>query len=219
MKEQVKVSAVYAEKATAMRFNPLKAESPTDNIFEIYPELSELDEIRDYMLEQRSKHDKVLSNQSLFYMLWLYSPDTVLNVKPVEELERRKWKAGNLAEFALGGDGNFNDKVLDRFINLGDQAFVKAVLSYLRFRKHDLFREIIVTEEEHFEALRIRMEPTIDAASATKKETLRKQCKEMVKDIRDYWVQFWEDHDDLKEVGQEMIYETIEDRARINTGV
>ena len=210
--------------AEEMKFNPLVVTDPRYGILEKYPELAKIKEITLYNRTGKVT-DREFRNKAIKYMVWLYSSDSLLNSKPVESLVDRKFKAAHLAGFLVDKDSNmFPDRIINDLFELGDTEFVDAVLGFLRFQKQDLWSEIIVSEEQHYEAMQLRLKrvtgsgkSTMEAADLKKK--LRLECKELMMDIRSYWDEFWEDHLDLKAVGQDRLYKSIEDRARINTGV
>lgn len=219
-------TSTIEDEAKKMVFNPLVVRQ-TDGLLEIYPELKKIPDILKYnrggTLEQK---DRIFRYKAIKYIVWLYSVDTILNVKPVEPLVDRKYKAADLAGFLLNKKTNeFPERVVKELFELRDPVFVMAVLSFLRFQKRELWSEIIVSEEQHYEAMRIRMAPASGSSSksvieaADLKKKLRIECKELMQDIRSYWDEFWEDNLDLKLLGQGTLYKSIEDRAKINTGV
>lgn len=207
------------EKAGSMRYNPLAASNSAYSLKAHYPDLYEIEAVRVFSQMGDDKEEQTWRNMAINYMVWLYSVDTMLNVKPVEPLKDRKLKAARLAGFKLDDETNqFDDKVIKDLMDLADQEFREAVVQYLIHQKNELFSEIITCEEEHHEAMRLRIAPAKDAKDAADKKNLRAQSKELVHDIRQGWDEFWEDHDDLREDGQAMAYKSIDDRARINLG-
>ncbi len=217
-----KLSTVIEEKAKMMRYNPLAASTSTVSPFYIYPELKDLEGFKKFHGMASDEEDQKWRNMALWYLIWLYSIDSVLNTKPPEPLPDRKLKALSLAEFPTDReDKRFDEKVVSDLMQIGDPIFVLAVLHFLRHQKAEIWSEIIVSEEQHFEALRLRLNP-VDPANARNdtamKKALRTESKELLHDIRALWDDFWADHDDLREIGQEVSYQNLEDRARINTG-
>ena len=226
-----KIPDYMRERAGFMRFNPLVTESHTDTgLSSHYPELYEVEDIKHFLVVEEKKSagektkDKIYRNRALRYMIWLYSKDSILNTKPQEALRDRKYKALDLAGFQVNhASKEYPSKIIRGLVELRDVKFMRAVLAYLReVQKKELWSEIIVTEEQHFEALRLRMEPVMKGNDGMKQAEYKKKlavnCKELMIDIRQYWDEFWEDNLDLKEVGKDEIYMTIEDRAKINIG-
>ncbi|KKM02232.1 hypothetical protein LCGC14_1786430 [marine sediment metagenome] len=217
-----KLSTVIEEKAKAMRYNPLAASSSNVSPFYVYPDLKNLEGFRKFHDMANGEEDQNWRNRALWFLIWLYSIDSVLNTKPPEPLPDRKLKALGLAEFPTDPESHrFDAKVIQDLMHIGDPDFVLAILHYLRHQKAEIWAEIIVSEEQHFEALRLRLNP-VDPANARNdtamKKSLRIESKELLHDIRALWDDFWADHDDLREVGQELLFQNLEDRARINTG-
>lgn len=215
------IRSTVIEDAAKMVFNPLVAERTDKPLWGHYPELKEI--VKEYI---KGHATEIYRIRAVNYMVWLYSADTVLNTKPVEPLVDRKYKALDLAGFKMDGrTGRYSERIMEELFNLLDEGFVDMLLGYLVYQRSDLFTEIVVTSEQHHEVTRLRLQPvsgkdskqTMEAADTKKK--LRLESKELIMDIRQYWDEFWEDHEDLKAVGQLKMYKTIEDRARVNTGV
>jgi len=207
------------EKATSMRYNPLVASSFEYSLKSHYPDLYDIEAIRVFSNLGDNPDNVIWRNMAVNYMIWLYSVDTMLNVKPVEPLKDRKLKAAHLAGFRIDDETNrFDAKVILDLMELADKDFQEAVVQYLIHQKNELFSEIMTCEEEHHEAMRHRFAYTESAKDAADKKNLRAQSKELVHDIRQGWDEFWEDHDDLREEGKAIAYKSIDDRARINLG-
>lgn len=215
--------SVEAE-AAKMVINPLVMERTDHPLWRHYDDLKDI--VRDYVGSKSMGVADKFKVRAVNYMVWLYSPDTILNTKPVEPLTDRKYKALDLAGFKMDVRTNdYNGRIKDELYNLLDEDFVEMVLKYLRYRKNELWTEIVVTSEQHHEVTRLRLQPvsgkdskqTMEAADTKKK--LRMESKELWLDLKQYWDEFWEDHIDLKQEGEAKLYLSIEDRARINTGV
>lgn len=224
-----KIPDYMRERAGFMRFNPLVSPDNRTGLSDHYPELYDVEDIRLFLgIEKddsvQAKMDKIYKNRALRYMIWLYSKDSILNTKPQEALKDRKYKALDLAGFQVNNASkDYPSKIIKGLVELRDVKFMRAVLAFLReVQKKELWSEIIVTEEQHFEALRLRMAPVEKGNEGMKQAEYKKRlavnCKELMIDIRQYWDEFWEDNLDLKELGKEEIYMTIEDRARVNVG-
>ncbi len=226
-----KIPDYMREKAGFMRYNPLIVDDTRNGLKTHYPDLYEVKDIASFLtIDKEGKsaikigNERIHRNQALRYMIWLYSKDSILNTKPQEALRDRKYKALDLAGFQLSPvSKKFTGKVIKDLVELRDAKFLRAVLAYLRDKqKNELWIEIIATEEQHFEAIQLRMTPVPKGNEGMKQADYKKKlsaiCKELMVDIRQYWDEFWEDNLDLKQLGSEEIYLTIEDRARINTG-
>lgn len=214
-----KLTSSMEEKAAVMRYNPLVASSCEYSLKSHYPDLYEIEAIRTFSNLGDSPDNVIWRNMAVNYMIWLYSVDTMLNVKPVEPLKDRKLKAAHLAGFRIDDETNrFDAKVILDLMELADKEFQEAVVQYLISQKNELFSEIITCEEQHHETMRLRFTKAESARDAIDKKNLRIESKELVHDIRQGWDEFWEDHDDLRDEGQVMAYKSIDDRARINLG-
>lgn len=216
-----KESNVIAEKAEFMRYNPLIASSYDVSPIRVYPELSGVEGFVTYLNLADDETERKFRSRALWYAIWLYSNDTVLNTKPPENLPDRKLKALALTKFSQDDEGRFDERVVADLMKLEDQDFVIAALHYLRHQKGDIFGEIIICEEQLYEAQRLRLAP-VDRSQAARdtemKKKLRQESKELQLDIRAHWDEFFQDHDDLREDGIDLLYQTLEDRARVNTG-
>jgi hypothetical protein len=206
--------------SSKMQFDPLVMERTDIPLWREYDDLRPI--VQEYMAGHTNDKWRI---RAINYMVWLYSEDTILNTKPVEPLVDRKYKALDLAGFKMDQRTNdYSDRIKEELFDLLDEPFVDMVLRYLIFQKNDLWTEIVVTSEQHHEVTRLRLQPvsgkdskqTMEAADTKKK--LRLESKELLMDIKQYWDEFWEDHMDLKTKGQEKLYRSIEDRARINVG-
>jgi hypothetical protein len=211
----------YAKEAARMKINPLVMDQTDRALWHKYPELKDI--VYPYVEGKYNKDQ--YRRRAVNFMVWLYSDDTVLNTKPIEPLRDRKYKALDFAGFKMNPETNdYDEQIMDELFNLLDMDFVDMVLKYLIWQKNDLWTEIVVSSEQHHEVTRLRLQPvtgkdskqTMEAADTKKK--LRLESKELLMDIKQYWDEFWEDHVDLKQVGQERLYRSIEDRARINVG-
>ena len=225
-----KIPDYMREKAGFMRYNPLVTEDTRKGLITHYPDLYEVEDIQLFMAHDKDKEgaiaerDHVFKNRALRYMIWLYSKDSILNTKPQEALRDRKYKALDMAGFQVNNASKkYPEKIIKDLVELRSVKFLRAVLAFLREKqKNELWFEIIATEEQHFEAIRLRMAPVEKGNEGLKQADYKKKlagiCKELMIDIRQYWDEFWEDNLDLKALGDEEVYLTIEDRARINTG-
>lgn len=222
-----KIPDYMRERAEHMKYNPLVTTHTEQGLSTHYPELYEIEAIAEFLTTGKDEKPAVqkFKNQALRYMIWLYSKDSILNTKPQEALKDRKYKALDLAGFQLGPlTKKFQPHVITKLVELREPKFMRAVLAYLRYsQRSELWSEIIITEEQLYEAHALRFAPVDKGEKGMKqsihKKVLATQCKELMIDIRQYWDEFWEDHTDLKKLGEDEVYMTIEDRARINTGV
>ncbi len=206
--------------SSKMQFDPLVMERTDIPLWREYEDLKPI--VQDYMMGHTNDKYRI---RAINYMVWLYSNDTILNTKPVEPLVDRKYKALDLAGFKMDAKINdYDDRIKSELYNLLDEQFVDMVLKYLIFQKNELWTEIVVSSEQHHEVTRLRLQPVTGKDSkqvmeaADTKKKLRIESKELLMDIKQYWDEFWEDHTDLKVVGQDKLYRGIEDRARINVG-
>jgi hypothetical protein len=144
-----------------------------------------------------------------------------LNQRPPIELPERKMRAAELAGFERGKSGSFRKNVIDHLFNLENDQILDMVFDYLKHQNNHIWTEIQTTEQSLDEYTKLRLSPVSDdkdkdtLTAAEKKEKLRTFCNAMIKDLKDYYEEFFKDHDDVKEsVAAEKKYFRVEDFAK-----
>jgi hypothetical protein len=138
------------------------------------------------------------------YLVILYSADSYLNKKNPIPLPERKQKALIFAEIEN------SDDVTNELLLLENDLALKMIIDFLIAQKNSLWTEIVTTEQQYEEAVKLRMQPidnkakdSEQLAAANKKRALRIDCKEMQGDIDSFYRKFFEDHDDVKQAIRE----------------
>lgn len=135
----------------------------------------------------------------LRYLVILYSYDSYLNSKNPIPLEERKQRALAFAEIDV------NEDITDELVDLRNDLILKMVQDFLIAQRNHLWTEIVTTEQQYEEAVRLRLQPLTtekdkDTLAAAKlKKDLRLDCKEMQTDLETFYRKFYQDHGDVKE--------------------
>ena len=144
--------------------------------------------------------DFVPKDKLLKYIVVLYSYDSFLNQRNPIPLSERKQRA---LEFA--GIEN-SDEVTNGLLLLENDVVLAMIQDFLIAQRHNLWTEIVTTEQQYEEAVRLRLQPiksnakdTEQLTAANKKKTLRIDCKEMQGDIENFYRKFYQGHDDVQE--------------------
>lgn len=134
------------------------------------------------------------------YMVALYSHDSFLNKRNQISLNDRKLQALHFAGIEMSGDIESN------LLNLENDIVLLMVQDFLIAQNNNLWTEIVTTEQQYEEAVRLRLQPIDKKAkdkdqldAAAKKKALRNDCKEMVAEIDRLYGKFYADHDDARD--------------------
>ena len=143
----------------------------------------------------------VPKSKLLRYIVVLYSHDSFLNKRNPIPLAKRKQSALKFAEI----EGS--DEVTNQLLLLENELILKMVLDFLIAQRHNLWTDIVTTEQQYEEAIRLRLKPIKDTTkdrdaltSATLKKALRLDSKEMQHDLDTFYRKFYTDHNDVKEM-------------------
>ena len=155
--------------------------------------LSRLDSWRNFEIGLIPKHNLMR------YIIVLYSYDSFLNLRNPIPLSERKQRALSFADIKQ------TDDVVNELLLLENDLILKMIQDFLIAQNNNLWTEIVTTEQQYEEAVRLRLQPIKrgekdkDAlAAADLKKKLRIDCKEMQTDLARFYSQFYLDHDDLK---------------------
>lgn len=135
----------------------------------------------------------------LQYLVVLYSHDSFLNTRNPIPLADRKQRALKFA-----GIKNTND-VTNELLLLENELILKMILDFLIAQKNNLWTEIITTEEQYEEAIKLRLKPIKadkgkdELGAAALKKNLRIDCKEMQGDLDAFYRKFFQDHTDVRD--------------------
>lgn len=133
------------------------------------------------------------------YIVVLYSYDSFLNLRNPLPLSQRKQRALSFAEIEA------SDDITNELLLLENDLILKMVQDFLIAQRNNLWTEIVTTEQQYEEAVRLRLQPIKRAdkdkeqlTAADLKKKLRLDCKEMQVDLDRFYKQFFLDHDDVK---------------------
>jgi hypothetical protein len=130
----------------------------------------------------------------------LYSRDSYLSKKPIEDLSVRKLKAAKDA--GLNVD---SDIVVSLLFELRSEPIVELIVKYLIYQSNFAWSELIALESQMAESLRLRLRPIdennkdkdlIDAF--TKKASMTRFSQEWAEMLKKMEAEVFADHDDAK---------------------
>lgn len=223
-----------SESLTAKMAFDVDSVSDNKDILTEMPKLKEFSSFKGY---SGSMGGGMNRNRVIKYIVLMYSHDTVLNQRPPLELNDRKLRAAEIAGFEREKSGKFRKIIVDQLFHLitpkkdDDESDVKKikyshsildmVFEYLKAQKSHIWTEICTQEQELDEYIRLRLQPVSDdkdkdtLIALEKKDKLRASCKAMLKDLANYYKDFFADHDDVAEsVKEEKKYYTMETLAK-----
>lgn len=199
-----------------MRFDVCAVEDGQDVLHRI-PELRRLESFTDY---PGTPGGELNRDNVIKYVVTLYSEDSFLNVKPVTELGERKLMAADASGFERNKKNEFGAEIEEKLFKLGSIHVLQMIVDYLIYQKKHLWTEIVTTEQEYEEYIRLRMDPVSSDSdkdtlmAAEKKGKLRGDCKMMRKDILAYYHEFFTDNTDVKDLHEVKDKATLENKAR-----
>jgi len=180
---------------TSMKLDVLGFDEDLDVISAI-PELKKMKSWVEYPGEPLTR------NQIAKYIVILYSDDSILNLRNPLPLDDRKDQALALA-------GIDKTAIVEKeLLFLNNPVYLKMIHDFLINQDDILWMELVTTEEQYNEAIRLRLSPAgtgkMALAAADLKKKLREECKVMVNDIKTYYRKFYSDHEDVKEKVKEL---------------
>lgn len=186
--------------------------SNSDDILRDCKKLNEIECFRIY----REKPELSLNyNKVIVYVVLLYSRDSYLSQKPIEDLSVRKSKALKDTGFDIE-----NPSVRSLLCELKSEPVVDLVVRYLVYQSNFAWSELIALESQMAESLRLRLRPIdednkdkdlIDAF--TKKASMTRFSQEWADMLKKMEQEVFADHDDAK-VSNARKRVTIESLAR-----
>lgn len=165
-------------------------------------------------LKSRPDCDKLVN-----YILWLYHKDSELIQEYQNDLKARKEEAARDAGYTRQTGGTWPDEIRN-VMDIRDHEAFDAIMQLLKIQKHNVWLDIVVTEQELFEYQELRFTPVTkkkrrkkkngdsditaeeDKAiieSTVKKGALMKACDERIKKLEGLYEQFFADHKDVQE--------------------
>lgn len=188
---------------SSMELDILSYDQGTDmSLLNTFPVLDKIPHIRNYVTADRRRAREL----DIIYMVLLYSPDSILNTRPMAELEERKMKAADLAGIVRKQTGEHTDRTKNR-VFIPSTDFADVIFEYLISCNNAIWKEIVVDEimyEQYqrriIEPMPIKGEDTAKAQIDTLKvkTALRNTTKAMRDDLKGLYREFYADHDDIK---------------------
>lgn len=178
-----------------MRIDVLKYKDAADIIQEC-PEIQEIDAFRKYRSEPEFG---INTNALVCYVVLLYSRDSFLSKKPLEELRTRKHKAA-----ILSGLDEKRETIKKWVFDLGSEKVADLILGFIRHQNISDWTERCVIEQQLEECQMIRLRPVssekdkdlIDAFG--KKATLTNHAKVWNAMLKELDKEIFQDHDDIR---------------------
>ena len=175
--------------------------SECDDLFEKFHELTNIVEMVNYMKggDKGKWKSKVIK-----YIVLLYSFDSILNKRPVIELNERKMKAADMVGFTRHKGGDFEKRTKELF-DLDDSNYIDMVFGFLKYQNETLWKEIVATEgmvDQYIKGMMqvVDMDDDKKALEALNvKSKLRQEVRNMNQDLKDMYRQFYKDHSDVQE--------------------
>jgi len=129
---------------------------PAGDLLRVWPGICDIRHFAEFLNEQRAadEDDRVPIRETIVYVILLYSKDSFLNKKPVEDLQTRIAKAAKLA----GLDGE-NESIQKAIFYLGNDYVRELVVEYLISQNVPNWSNRCALDAQMAENLRIRFKP------------------------------------------------------------
>lgn len=187
------------DRYSSIKYKVHLAEGPLDKAF---PELFRHKEFA--KLKTRRDCDNLVK-----YIMFLYDKNTQLIHEYQTDLKERKFAAAKDAGYYRKTGGTWGKEIQD-VMDIQDHDATAAIMKFLKIQRHNVWTEIVVTEQELFDYQVMRFTPvgkkgkksTADdekkiIESTVKKEALRKACNERIAALEVLYEQFFGDNKDL----------------------
>jgi len=207
---------------TATMVLDVLAAKPNEDIFKAVPKLKDIKCFMDY---RKNPDPDVPVNELIKYVALLYSKDSILNQKPMEDLPNRMLKAAKLS-----GLDPENEKVISNVFQLQQTCTtitIKAVeegeedseehvyedrisdlvSGFLIYQGNYAWSDFCATAIQMDENIRIRLKPIESnrgdkeiIEASTKKKLLKEHFSEYREDIKKLELELFADHENVKEI-------------------
>lgn len=187
------------DRYSSIKYKVHLAEGPLDKAF---PELFRHKEFT--KLKTRRDCDQLVR-----FIMFLYDKNTQLIHEYQTDLKARKEEAAKDAGYRRQTGGTWGKEIQD-VMDIQDHDATAAIMKFLKIQRHNVWTEIVVTEQELFDYQVMRFTPvgkkgkksTADdekkiIESTVKKEALRKACNERIAALEVLYEQFFGDNKDL----------------------
>lgn len=173
-----------------------------ESLIEVFPEIFKHKEFQ--KLKNRRDCDNLIR-----YIFFLYDKNSQLIHEYQTDLKARKEEAAKDAGYRRQTGGTWGKEIQD-VMDIQDHDATAAIMKFLKIQRHNVWTEIVVTEQELFDYQVMRFTPvgkkgkksTADdekkiIESTVKKEALRKACNERIAALEVLYEQFFGDNKDL----------------------
>lgn len=187
------------DRYSSIKYKVHLAEGPLDKAF---PELFKHKEFQ--KLKTRRDCDSLIR-----YIFFLYDKNTQLIHEYQTDLKARKEEAAKDAGYRRQTGGTWGKEIQD-VMDIQNHDATAAIMMFLKMQKHNVWTEIVVTEQELFDYQVMRFTPVGKRGkkstaedekkiieSTVKKEALRKACNERIVALEGLYEQFFGDNKDL----------------------
>lgn len=187
------------DRYSSIKYKVHLAEGPLDKAF---PELFKHKEFA--KLKTRRDCDNLVK-----FIMFLYDKNSQLIHEYQTDLKERKFAAAKDAGYHRKTGGTWGKEIQD-VMDIQDHDATAAIMKFLKIQRHNVWTEIVVTEQELFDYQVMRFTPvgkrgkksTADdekkiIESTVKKEALRKACNERIVALEGLYEQFFGDNKDL----------------------
>lgn len=144
------------------------------------------------------------------YIVALYDKNSQLVAEFQHDLMARKEEAAKDAGYKkISGKWG---KDIQEIMNIQNPDTTEAIMQYLKIQRHNIWMDIVITEQELYEYQELRFTPIRSKKKAdideeklisditAKKSTLMKACDERIKKLEGLYEQFFGDNKDLIDV-------------------
>ncbi len=148
-------------------------------------------------------------DQLVRFIMFLYDKNTQLIHEYQTDLKERKFAAAKDAGYYQKAGGGWGAEI-QAVMDIQDHDATAAIMQFLKMQKHNVWTEIVVTEQELFDYQVMRFTPVGKRGkkstaedekkiieSTVKKEALRKACNERIVALESLYEQFFGDNKDL----------------------
>lgn len=187
------------DRYSSIKYKVHLAEGPLDKAF---PELFRHKEFA--KLKTRRDCDQLVR-----FICFLYDKNTQLVHEYQSDLKERKFAAAKDAGYNRKTGGGWGAEI-QSVMDIQDHDATAAIMQFLKMQRHNVWTEIVVTEQELFDYQVMRFTPVGKRGkkataedekkiieSTVKKEALRKACNERIVALESLYEQFFGDNKDL----------------------
>lgn len=140
-------------------------------------------------------------NKVIAYVILLYSRDSFLNKKPLDELRVRKIKASKMADLDSENEG-----VAKALFELRSEPILELITGYLIHQSNFAWMELVALQSQMEESIKLRMRPIDEEGNKekdvieafNKKAVATKHSQDWFNMSKGYEAEIFVDHEDVK---------------------